>query len=286
MRLGLDDSIFWMLPDNFVHSGMDEAGAMMATLFVLMDETLNAVPGGEPFIGDVAGARAIRAMAPLVDVRGYGSPLGQDIAKSVGTVAGADIPLFVEVYPFIARVLQGSMIPVANAEGIDEDDLGVLGQIGQTNPELMNSAIQAMAQTLGVGVRDIEFPSFASEVRAAKIVVEDGQRKVVFVDKGSGASREFIDPENEALRQKPFLVGKSALFFKVTPLGMLNRALLQYRSTPQEDQIAAQAQLRSEIINFISAQGRQVGMRTAGSDEDRTTKSIERAANRVLEEYK
>jgi UPF0716 family protein affecting phage T7 exclusion len=284
IRLGLDDSIYWMLPDNFVHSGMDEAGAMAATLLVLADEALNLLPGGEPFIGDVAGARAVRAATPLVDVRGYGSPLAEDLAKAGMTIAGEDVPLFVELDPFVARILQGSMIPVANAEDLDDEDLGVLGQIGQVNPDMMNAAAQMMGQTLGVGIRDVEFPF--DEVRAARVVVEGGQRKVEFIDKGRGVDREFVDPKNEALRKKPFLVGKSALFFKVTPLGMYNQARLQYRSTAQEDQMAAQQELRAATIRFITAQGRQVGMRTAGSDEDRTTKSIERAANKVFREYK
>jgi hypothetical protein len=284
IRLGLNDSIYWMLPDNFVHSGMDEAGAMAATLLVLADEALNLLPGGEPFIGDVARARAVAAAAPLVDVRGYGSPLAADLAKAGMTIAGEDVPLFVELDPFVARILQGSMIPVANAEDLDDEDLGVLGQIGQVSPDMMNAAAQMMGQTLGVGIRDVEFPF--DEVRAARVVVEGGQRKVEFIDKGRGVDREFVDPKNEALRKKPFLVGKSALFFKVTPLGMYNQALLQYRSTAQEDQMAAQQELRAATIRFITAQGRQVGMRTAGSDEDRTTKSIERAANKVFREYK
>ena len=289
MRLGLDDSLYWMLPDNFVHSGIDEASAMMATLFVLGDETLNLLPGGEPFIKDVAQERALRAASPLVDIRGYGSPLAEDLAKAGMTAFDAEVSLFVELDPLVARMLQGSVIPVANAEDIDEDDFGVLGQIGQVNPDMMNAAIQVFAQASGVGIRDIELPEFADETRAARFVVKDGRREIEYIDKGSGASREFLykdDGRREAIRRKPFLVGKSALFFKVTPLGQLNTALLQYRTTAQEDQMAAQQELRSAIVRFVTAQGRQVGLRTAGSDEERTTKSLERAANKVFEEYK
>ena len=287
MRLGLNDSIFWMLPDNFVHSGIDEASSMMATLFVLGDEAYSVVSDERRFVPDVALERLIRAGAPLVDVRGYGSPIAEELIKGSLTLAGEDTPMFVEVDPFIARVLQGSMIPVANADDIDEDDLSILSQLAQSDPDFYNQAIKFFGQLSGVGLsREIEFPAFAEETRAARIVVKDGKREVVFADQGSDADREFIDERRESVRKKPFLVGKSALFFKVTPLGLLNQAFLQYRKTAQEDQLAAQEELRSQIIRFLTAQGRQVGMRTAASDEERTTKSIERAASKVFDEYK
>ena len=287
MRLGLNDSIFWMLPDNFVHSGIDEASSMMATLFVLGDEAYSVVSDERRFVPDVALERLIRAGAPLVDVRGYGSPIAEELIKGSLTLAGEDTPMFVEVDPFIARVLQGSMIPVANADDIDEDDLSILSQLAQSDPDFYNQAIKFFGQLSGVGLsREIEFPAFAEETRAARIVVKDGKREVVFADQGSDADREFIDERRESVRKKPFRVGKSALFFKVTPLGLLNQAFLQYRKTAQEDQLAAQEELRSQIIRFLTAQGRQVGMRTAASDEERTTKSIERAASKVFDEYK
>jgi len=291
MRLGLSDSVYWMLPDNFVHSGIAEASAMMATALVVLDESLNAIPGGKPFFPDVAATRAQRAAAPLIDIRGYGSPIAADIIKGGAALFGKG-NLFVEVDPLIARVLQGSMIPVANADDIDEDDLGILLQLAQSDPELYNQAIKVFSQMMGGSVgREIQFPAFADEVRAARMIVKDGRREVVFANRGGVFDREFLekgakDSSEKAVRKKPFLVGKSAVLFKITPLGQLNQALLQYRKTPQEGQLEAQKELRSEIIRFITAQGRQVGMRTSGADEERVTETIERAANKVFEEYK
>ena len=285
IRLGMNDSFLWMLPDNFVHSGIQEASAMLATLFVVSDEILTQVFTDEPFEFDAAAVRALNAAEPLTDIRGYGSPLGKELfALSRGVIPSEDVPLYIELDPFIARMLQGSMIPVLNADDVDQDDLSVLGQMGQSNPELVNAVIKIIGQAGAAGIgREVTFPF--EETRAIRYVVKDGQREAVFVDREDGASRAFVESSASPTRKKPFLVGKSALFFKITPLGQLNQAFLQYRVTAQEDHLRAQTELRSQIIRFVTAQGRQMGLRTAGFDEDRTLKSIDRKAKRMYKKY-
>ena len=174
-----------------------------------------------------------------------------------------DGDLYVELDPFIARLMAGTLIPVNYTEG--DDDLRFLENLAPETRAMLNKLTRM--SSLG-GFREVEYPSFATEARTAVVSEEGGQRVVKYLDK----DYEELQESYNSRRKKPFLMGRSALLFKVGPLGRVNAAFLRLRTSPQEDALAAEENLKNELTRLVLSVSRSAGLRVMPTNESMTAR--------------
>jgi len=68
------------------------------------------------------------------------------------------------------------------------------------------------------------------------------------------------------------LMGRSALLFKVGPLGRVNAAFLRLRTSPQEDAMAAEENLKNELTRLVLSVSRSAGLRVMPTNESMTAR--------------
>ena len=271
-RNGMASSSYVMLPDNFVMAGFEQTASLLASGIALF--SLAGAAGGQ-VVSDGTGTetaaaarRFLNAFEPIVDIRGGGSPIAQDVAESILTMK-LDEPMYQELDPFIARWLEGSFVPVGGNAGTPEEDLSFLESLSPQTKRMLGALSRGSggllsAEIPGIIPRDVETPFV--EARTAIVSTEEGRRTVKYLDKDF----EYVHEQYESHRKKPFLMGKSAVMFHITPLGRLNAAMLRMRRSTQEEALMAEENLQNEITRFLLAMGRKGGFRVYGANYEMT----------------
>lgn len=265
---GLEASVGLMLPDNFVNAGFEQTAATIATTVAIFRVlgTAGSVALGDATAVEVemAARYLLNSAEPLVDIRGGGAPLTQTLLESKGVLLDND-SMYVELDPFIARMLDGTLVPVGEIEG--DDDLSFLESLSPRTRSILNNTLRAAT----VRGPFVEVATPFQEARTAVVEEVGGRRSVRYLEKDF----EYLNSAYESRRSKPFLMGRDALLFKIGPLGRVNTALLRLRRSPQEDALAAEEDLQNELIRLMLSVSRSAGFRVMGSDTKMTTR-IER----------
>ena len=263
---GMGDSVGIMLPDNFINAGFEQTAATLATVyagafaaseaadFVFSDGTRTEVAAAMRMLANSA--------TPIIDIRGGGSP-GLQQLMLLSEVGINDGDLYVELDPFIARLMAGTLIPIDYTEG--DDDLRFLENLTPGTRAMLNKLTRM--SSLG-GLREVEYPSFATEARTAVVSEEGGKRVIKYLDQ----DYEEVQEAYNSRRKKPFLMGRSALLFKVGPLGRVNAAFLRLRTSPQEDAMAAEENLKNELTRLVLSVSRSAGLRVMPTNESMTAR--------------
>ena len=178
----------------------------------------------------------------------------------------SDKDLYVELDPFVARLLDGSLVAVQRTDGDEEVDF--LANLTPRQQRVITTAIAAAAtmDPSALIPREVTFPEFAETARTGVVMEEGGKKVVKYLDK----DYEYVHDIYETRRKRPFLVGRNAILFKQSRLGRVNDAMLRLRTTPQEDALRAEENLQNEIFAMIVEQARKAGVRVMGSDVKRT----------------
>jgi hypothetical protein len=279
------DSFYFVLPDNFVMSAVDHAGGLLATMLALKDVTykavgVDAIQGGEsPGISDADRTRLLNAFEPLVDVRDYGSPQAQLVARGVEEFRGGNAK--VRLHPIIARLLEeGLSVPLPSSGGKSANLPG------------SSHAFRVMGVTGGeVFADESRRGRFSSMVsRPVRVVARDAEgrrdgdegfdprtatRSVETVD-GLFSSMDYTVPNSgppgqERLAYQPYLYGSSAIWFPITFLGQANKWLLDnVGDGPLEVSMLQDGSVANALLNIAIENYKLTGGRVMEADYGRT----------------
>lgn len=269
LRRGMGDSLYFMMPDNFMMSAIDHASATFATMYL---GGQIALEGAREIAGDpqanvtkADGYRMLNAFAPIVDVRDYGSPFSKLLFSAVeyGTMERAPR---VRLDPRIARLIEGS-------SGFELEHEG----------ERVNSPGTAFAYKTFAGAASVTGSLFAGvEVdesarrafaRPVKVEVIDGKRTIVpYEGVGyDGTASEFTD-DSRTVGYTPYLSGMGALYFEYTPLGQVNKFMLKHRDTTLEQAMSTDPELRNAVLELLGESARVSGIGVLPADRARAAK--------------
>ncbi|MDF1699571.1 MAG: hypothetical protein P1V36_00225 [Planctomycetota bacterium] len=269
LRRGMGDSLYFMMPDNFMMSAIDHASATFATMYLggqIALEGVREVAGDpEANVTKADGYRMLNAFAPIVDVRDYGSPFSKLLFSAVeyGTMERAPR---VRLDPRIARLIEGSSGFELEHEGERVNSPGT----AFAYKTFAGAASAAGSIFAGVEVDESARRAFA---RPVKVEVIDGKRTIVPYEGVSydGTASEFTD-DSRTVGYTPYLSGMGALYFEYTPLGQVNKFMLKHRDTTLEQAMSTDPELRNAVLELLGESARVSGIGVLPADRARAAK--------------
>ena len=296
------DSLYFIMPDNFIMSAVDHAGALLATATVLAQMAkksvgIDSIEGVEPPpIGRGDFYRFLNATTPIVDIRGGGSAQLELIKAATDLVDSGELTPRQRLHPIVARLLEDTIsVPMPH----DGDK-----SLNSGGSSFAWRVTGAAAAATGVGpfgdvVAGEGLPGKTSRMyaRPVKVVARDAQGRTredpgfdlatakreveVVTPLISGTAFDYTVPHSgpegqERLAYTPYLYGGSAIVFPMTFLGQFNKWLLDnVGDGPIETSMLQNGDVENELLNLIGEFYKLVGGRVAEADYGRTA-SIER----------
>jgi len=271
------DSLYFVLPDNFIQSAIDHAGAVFAATVVswkMVGDGLD-VAQGKRNLSEVAKINTqmmLNAIEPTLDVKGAGSPALQFAVNLAGQASGAQAVKKKYVSPWAARIIEGSL-----GTGLPHDGDRARNPFAYAVGQAVSGGAKVLTSEEGLpGIR----PQMYS--RPVRVVVEDAEgrragdegfdtttasRKVVPVET---KVPEYVVEGEESLAYRPYLTGLPAVMYPYTPLGMFER---EYRNrfgdTPLEEAMEDSEAWSNFVLETVADIAKTSGVRVEVSDPQR-----------------
>ena len=286
------DSLYFVLPDNFVMSAVDHAGAMLATTAVIgqlakkgLDEDVDITKADT--------TRLLNSLQPLVDVRQSGSAQLELIEKIVSQAkaVGGGVSPRQRLHPITARLLEGSLgIPLPYEGGKPKNSPGSAFFFEVSGSETVETLAKVAGGTLGDIDTRGDVPGRFSRMysRPVEVVARDSEgrtredpdfdittaKREVSVAQPffSGTAFDYTVPNTgkegeERLAYTPYLYGASAITFPLTFLGQFNKWLLtNVGDGPIETSMLQNGDVENEILNLAAEFYKLVGGRVTEAD--------------------
>jgi hypothetical protein len=289
------DSLYFIMPDNFIMSAVDHAGGLLATMAVLYDmgkKTVGvpSVEGEEPpEVGKQDIRRLLNAVEPIVDVRDSGGPQLQLIKDLLETPDLGELSPRQKLHPIMARLIEGSMNISLPHDGDKPLNLpgsafffrtaGAFGGEVFAGESLPGRFSRMRSRPVNVVARDAQGRTSADEgfdLSTAKREVDIAQPLITQFDYTVPGTAPLGEEGKERLAYTPYLYGPSAVMFPATFAGQVNKWLLDnVGDSPLEVSMLQDGDFSNFVLNLLAEGYKVVGGRVQVADYGQTA-SMER----------
>jgi hypothetical protein len=254
-------SFFTVLPDNFIQAATEMIAATL--LFIPV--------AGNALLSDGTKEQVFNVIKPVVDVRGYGSPLGQIGAKWLESSL-TDKTAKVRLHPLMARLLEGTISLPITEHGSKVESAAATSLMVLAHAAAVGSALPG---EVFAGESTLDRRTY-SRLRNFKVGVneETGLREVTPVPSFGG--NEYVNKRDDRYAYQPYLYGTTALAFTHSPAGAINKWMLENwdDSTP-ENAMETSESFQNFLVNVALEMARGSGLKVTEENPE-TTAIIER----------
>ena len=289
------DSLYFIMPDNFIMSAVDHAGGLLATMAVLYDmgkKTVGVpfVEGEEPpEVGKQDIRRLLNAVEPIVDIRDSGGPQLQLIKDLLETSDLGELAPRRKLHPIMARLIEGSMNISLPHDGDKPLNIpgsafffrtaGAFGGEVFAEESLPGRFSRMRSRPVNVVARDAQGRTSADEgfdLSTAKREVDIAQPLITQFDYTVPGTAPLGEEGKERLAYTPYLYGPSAVMFPATFAGQVNKWLLDnVGDSPLEVSMLQDGDFSNFVLNLLAEGYKVVGGRVQVADYGQTA-SMER----------
>ena len=289
------DSLYFIMPDNFIMSAVDHAGGLLATMAVMYDmgkkaAGVKAVDGGVPTeIGKQDFRRLLNAVEPIVDVRDSGGPQLKLIKNLAAVVDPSEMTARQRLHPIMARLIEGSLSVSLPHDGGKPVNIpgsafffrtaGAFGGEVFADESLPGRFSRMRSRPVNVVARDDQGRTSADEgfdLSTAKRDVDIAQPILTQFDYTVSGSSPDDREGQERVAYTPYLYGPSAVLFPLTFTGQVNKWLLNnVGDGPLEVSMLQEDDFSNFVLNLLAEGYKIVGGRVQEADYGQTA-SMER----------
>ncbi len=254
-------SFFTVLPDNFIQAATEMIAATL--LFIPV--------AGNALLSDGTKEQVFNVIKPVVDVRGYGSPLGQIGAKWLESSL-TDKTAKVRLHPLMARMLEGTISLPITEHGSKVGSAAASSLMVLAHAAAVGSALPG---EVFAGESTLDRRTY-SRLRNFKVGVneETGLREVTPVPSFGG--NEYVNKRDDRYAYQPYLYGTSALAFAHSPAGAINKWMLEnWNDSTPENAMETSESFQNFLVNVALEMARGSGLKVTEENPE-TTAIIER----------